>query len=91
MVNDGDAPRELSRLVVPQSGSLEATGDLFAPFRLVDADGSMARGPSARRGVVAGPVDHPVGVGFPGRSSAEHDNKGVGNPGSGELDGGASF
>ena len=39
MVNDGDAPRELSRLVVPQSGSLEATGDLFAPFRLVDADG----------------------------------------------------
>lgn len=39
MVNDGDAPRELSRLVVPQRGSLEATGDLFAPFRLVDADG----------------------------------------------------
>ena len=39
MVNDGDAPRELSRLMVPQLGSLEATGDLFAPFRLVDADG----------------------------------------------------
>jgi hypothetical protein len=39
MVNDGDAPRELSRLVVPQLGSLEATGDLFAPFRLVDAEG----------------------------------------------------
>ena len=39
MVNDGDAPRELSRLVVPQCGSLEATGDLFEPFRLVDADG----------------------------------------------------
>ena len=39
MVNDGDAPRELSRLVVPQCGSLEATGDLFAPFRLVDANG----------------------------------------------------
>jgi hypothetical protein len=39
MVNDGDAPRELSRLVVPQCGSLEATGDLFAPFRLVDPNG----------------------------------------------------
>jgi integrase len=39
MVNDGDAPRELSRLVVPQRGSLEATGDFFAPFRLVDPNG----------------------------------------------------
>ena len=39
MVNDGVAPRELSRLVVPQCGSLEATGDLFAPFRVVDASG----------------------------------------------------
>ncbi len=39
MVNDGDAPRELSRLVVPQCGSLEATGDLFEPFRLVDPNG----------------------------------------------------
>ena len=39
MVNDGDAPRELSRLVVPPCGSLEATGDLFAPFRLVDPTG----------------------------------------------------
>ena len=39
MVNDGDGPRELSRLVVPQHGSLEATGDVFAPFRLVDANG----------------------------------------------------
>jgi len=29
----------LSRLVVPQSGSLEATGDLFEQYRLVDADG----------------------------------------------------
>ena len=39
MVNDGDAPRELSGLVVPQRGSLEATGDLFEPYRLVDGDG----------------------------------------------------
>ena len=29
----------MSRLGVPQSGSLEATGDLFQPFRLIDADG----------------------------------------------------
>jgi hypothetical protein len=33
MINDGDAPRDLSRLVVPQCGSLEATGNLFAPLR----------------------------------------------------------
>ena len=39
MVNDGDVPRELSRLVVPLVGSLEATGDLFEPFRLIDGDG----------------------------------------------------
>jgi integrase len=29
----------LSGLVVPQSGWVEATGDLFEPFRLIDADG----------------------------------------------------
>ena len=40
MINDGDLPqRELSELVVPLSGSLEATGDLFLPYRLVDRDG----------------------------------------------------
>ncbi len=39
MINDGDVPRELSGLVVPQRGSLEATGDLFVPYRLVDAGG----------------------------------------------------
>jgi integrase len=39
MMAAGEAPRELSRLVVPQSGSLEATGDPFQPFRLIDADG----------------------------------------------------
>jgi integrase len=41
MVNEEDAPRELSRLVVPLCGSLEATGDLFVPFRLVDAGGAV--------------------------------------------------
>jgi len=39
MITDGEAPRDLARLVVPQSGSLEATGDLFQPYRLIDAVG----------------------------------------------------
>ena len=37
MVIDGDSPRDLARLVVPGRGSLEATGDLFEPYRLLDA------------------------------------------------------
>ncbi len=32
-------PRELSGLVVPRHGSLEATGDLFQPYRLIDGGG----------------------------------------------------
>jgi len=39
VISDGDVPRELSGLVVPQRGSLKATGDLFVPYRLVDAGG----------------------------------------------------
>ena len=39
MITEGEAQRDLSRLVVPQSGSLEATGDLFGQYQLVDADG----------------------------------------------------
>jgi integrase len=39
VINGGDVPRELSELVVPLAGSLEATGDLFLPYRLVDGDG----------------------------------------------------
>jgi integrase len=39
MGHDEDAPRELSWLVVPLQGSLEATGDLFVPFRLIDPGG----------------------------------------------------
>jgi integrase len=35
----GDVPRDLPRLVVPRAGWLEATGDLFAPYRLADAAG----------------------------------------------------
>jgi hypothetical protein len=41
MINDGYAPRELSGLVVPQRGSLAASGDLFQPYRLVDASGAV--------------------------------------------------
>src|SRR5437588_12544234 len=39
MITEGDAPRDLARLVMPLRGSLEAAGDLFEPYRLVDADG----------------------------------------------------
>jgi integrase len=39
MITEGDAPRDLSRLVMLLGGSLEATGDLFEPYRLVDAAG----------------------------------------------------
>jgi hypothetical protein len=42
MITEGaeaGGPRDLSRLVVPPHGSLEATGDLFEPFRLADGDG----------------------------------------------------
>ena len=39
MINGGDGPRDLSSLVVPRCGALEATGDPFEPYRLVDADG----------------------------------------------------
>jgi hypothetical protein len=44
MIIDGDGsdvPRELAGLVVPRRGSLEATGDLFQPYRLVDGDGAV--------------------------------------------------
>ena len=44
MINDGGlSPRELSELVVPLARSLEATGDLFLPYRLVDRDGVVVR------------------------------------------------
>ena len=41
VISDGDVPRELSGLVVPRRGCLEATGDLFQPYRLVDGDGAV--------------------------------------------------
>jgi hypothetical protein len=41
VINDGDGLRELSGLVVPRRESLEATGDLFEPYRLVDEGGTV--------------------------------------------------
>jgi integrase len=41
VMGDGDLPRDLAVLVVPGRGGLEATGDLFQPYRLVDAAGSV--------------------------------------------------
>ena len=41
MTYDADVPRELSGLVVPRLGALEATGDLFQPYRVVDDSGAV--------------------------------------------------
>lgn len=43
VINDENVPRNLSRLVVPLLGSLESTGDPFAPYRLVDGEGATVR------------------------------------------------
>ena len=41
MISDGDVPRELAGLEVSRRGCLEATGDLFQPYRLVDGAGAV--------------------------------------------------
>ncbi len=41
MIVDSDGSRDLSGLVVAQCGSLQRTGDLFEPYRLVDAAGAV--------------------------------------------------
>jgi hypothetical protein len=41
VVGDGEQPRDLAVLVVPGRGGLKATGDLFQPYRLVDAGGAV--------------------------------------------------
>jgi len=41
VIGDGEQPRDLAVLVVPGRGGLEATGDLFQPYRLVDAGGAV--------------------------------------------------
>ena len=40
MPDEDDDPTDLSRLAVPQVGSLETTGDPFQPYRLLDAAGA---------------------------------------------------
>lgn len=47
MTEIADAPRDLSSLVVSQRGSLEPSDDLFEPFRLVDAGGTVLEPVSA--------------------------------------------
>ena len=40
VLDANDAPTDLTHLSVPQVGSLAATGDLFLPYRLLDAAGA---------------------------------------------------
>lgn len=47
MSNEWDVARELSGLVVAPLGSLESTGDLFQPYRLVDGQGGTVEPVSA--------------------------------------------
>ena len=47
VISTGDTPRDLTSLVVPGFGALEATGDVFEPFRLVDADGVVVAAAAA--------------------------------------------
>jgi hypothetical protein len=55
VINDGGlSPRELSELVVPLAGSVEATGDLFLPYRVVDGDGVVVEPVAAFFAEVAG-------------------------------------
>jgi hypothetical protein len=41
MPRSGDAERDLTGLIVAQSGALIATGDRQEPFRLVDGTGAV--------------------------------------------------
>ena len=47
MISDGDAPRDLAALVVPLTGSVQDTGDVFVPWRLADAAGAVVEPVSA--------------------------------------------
>jgi integrase len=53
MTQAGDGLRDLARLVVPRRGRLEPTGDLFMPFRLVDAAGVVVEPTAAFFGELA--------------------------------------
>jgi site-specific recombinase XerD len=47
VIIEGESRRDLTSLVVPGSGSLEATGDLFEPFRLLGPDGGVVTAAAA--------------------------------------------
>jgi len=53
MTQWGDGPRDLARLVVPRHGRLEPTGDVFMPYRLVDAAGVVVEAAAAFFGELA--------------------------------------
>jgi site-specific recombinase XerC len=46
VIESGEQPRDLAVLVVAQRGALKATGELFEPYRLLDASGRVV-GPVA--------------------------------------------
>jgi hypothetical protein len=41
VIESGESPRDLAALVVVQWGALKATGELFEPYRLLDASGRV--------------------------------------------------
>jgi len=47
VISDGDAPRDLAALMVPLTGSVQDTGDVFVPWRLADAAGAVVEPVSA--------------------------------------------
>ena len=47
VISDGDAPRDLAALVVPLTGLVQDTGDVFVPYRLADAAGVVVEPVSA--------------------------------------------
>ena len=47
VISDRDAPRDLAALVVPLTGSVQDTGDVFVPWRLADAAGAVVEPVSA--------------------------------------------
>jgi hypothetical protein len=47
VINDGDPERDLTVLVVPQSGRLVATGNRYEPYRLLDPDGVLVEAVTA--------------------------------------------
>jgi hypothetical protein len=53
MIMNGGVPRDLSRLVVPLSGSVAATGDPFEPYRLAGIGEVAARAVRAFLGELA--------------------------------------